>query len=487
MSYSDKRAHLYLLILIGCIGVILRVYYVFYYSLWLDEMMQVVAASASWQEIFGLVALHSSPPLDYIIMKIVILLFGKSDWIVRMPALLFGSASIYAFYSFARSLTGRDTALTAAALMALSPMAIVYSQEARMYSLFLLLSLISFRLTLLVIEKNNFKTNLYLGMVNGLLLLTHYFGIFVIAGETILLLAALLLDSDKRRSAGLIMISPVVSFLMFLPWLPGLLAHVGRFGGEVRYALWADRYFFISIFSSFTIFAGRPDAWFNAHLLVFMAGIFQTWRNKEKNVLVVALALVGMLGMLLGVTFFRKIVTPRNVLFLLPLFLLVCAYGINTLLQFFRIPSLVGNLAVVLLILWPAMRLPLIYHKINWRDAAQYVEQHLRGEEKVITTDCLSRSCLAYYLDPGADYVIMGKRGLESANVPGDKIWVVNDQLLAGIKAKRFLGWAAIPPTAYDAIGEQTLDEYNVLMGRPVQQFTFQDRNLNIYYLQPVS
>ena len=83
MKDTDHSQYFYLLMLIGCVGVILRAYRVLYHSLWLDEMMQVMVASAPWEDIFGLVALHSSPPLDYILMKTVILLFGKSDWIVR--------------------------------------------------------------------------------------------------------------------------------------------------------------------------------------------------------------------------------------------------------------------------------------------------------------------------------------------------------------------------------------------------------------------
>lgn len=485
MKNTDQNQYFYLLILIGCIGVILRAYHVFYHSLWLDEMMQVMVASAAWKDIFRLVTLHSSPPLDYILMKTVILLFGKSDWIVRMPSLLFGSASIYVFYSFSRAVTDRDNALMAATLIALSPMAIVYSQEARMYSLFLFLSLISFNLTRLLIEKNNARASLFLGIVNGLLMLTHYFGIFVIAEETILLLFVLLFDADKRRSTKLIMINLIVSFFIFLPWLPGLLAHVGRFGGEVRYALWADRFFFISIFSSFTIFAGQQDAWFYSYLFLFMISIILAWRKNDTSVLMVALALVGMMGMLLGVTLFRKIVTPRNVIFLLPLFLLVCSYGIHTILTFFRTPAVVRIFLVILLVLWPAIRLPLVYHKINWRDAAQYIQKHSREEEKVITTDFISRSCLAYYLVPEADYVIMGKRALESTNDSEGKIWVVNDELIERIEAKRFPGWAVIPPETYGAVSAQTLDEYNTIMGWPVKQFKFEERNLNIYYVQP--
>ncbi len=192
---SKNQHYLLSLFILCCLGFSFRIYNI-NVSLWCDEMMQATAASAEWKELFHLMTRYSSsPPLDYVVMKIVILCFGKADWVLRMPAFLFGVASIPVFYYFSRSLAEQKTALVAAILLALSPIAIDYSQEARMYSLFLFLSLISFIAALRLAEKNNFTCSLLLGAVNGLLLLAHYFGIFVIAYETIFLMSVALLQA----------------------------------------------------------------------------------------------------------------------------------------------------------------------------------------------------------------------------------------------------------------------------------------------------
>lgn len=200
-----KKNHQYSLALfiICCIGFVFRIYNI-NASLWCDEMMQATAASAEWKDLLYLVANHSSPPLDYAVMKTVILFFGNSDWILRMPAFLFGVAAIPVFYYFSRSLAEQKTALVAATLLALSPVALYYSQEARMYSLFLFLSLISFIAALRLAEKNSFTYSLLLGAVNGSLFLIHYFGIFVIAYETIFLMSVTLCAVEKKthRTVG---------------------------------------------------------------------------------------------------------------------------------------------------------------------------------------------------------------------------------------------------------------------------------------------
>jgi len=479
---KTHRGHYYILIIIGCIGFILRVYHLNYHSLWLDEMMQVMVASAEWKDLFKLVSSHSSPPLDYILMKPVILLFGNADWVVRMPALLFGLASIPAFYFFFFFITDRKKASIAATLLIFSPMAIYYSQEARMYSMFLFLSLISYILTLRFIEKNNFKTSLSLGAVNGLLILAHYFGIFVIGLETILLVMLLLFGADKKRRAELMVVNLMISFLIFLPWLPSLLAQINHFGGEVQYALRADRYFFKPILVHFT--SGKLDAWLYSYVFIFIISTAFAWRNNEKKLVIVALSMVGLLGMFFGVAFFKRIVTPRNVIFLLPLFLLVCSYGINVFITFLKINHLLGILIVAFLVFWPASRDYIVYRKVNWKGAARYIQQHSVGKEKVVISESVCRGCLAYYLVPEADYVVMRKYWLETINDPRWKIWVINEELIKKIEEKRFSGWVVIPPVASKGVSKQALNKYNKMMGQPVRQFKMGERSLNIYYVQ---
>jgi hypothetical protein len=78
----------------------------------------------------------------------------------------------------------------------------------------------------------------------------------------------------------------------------------------------------------------------------------------------------------------------------------------------------------------------------------------------------------------------MRARWRETANDPGWKIWVMDDELIAEIKGKRFSGWVVIPPSAFLAVAEQQLDEYNALMGQPVKQYHISQRSLNIYRIQ---
>ena len=479
---THRGYYLYILFIVTSIGFILRVRHLNYHSLWLDEILQVMVASAEWGNLFSLVSSHSSPPLDYILLKCVIAIFGTADWVVRMPALLFGAASLPVFYFLVVGLTNRQHALIATILLAFSPMAILYSQEARMYSLFLFLSLISYAVTLLLIKKNDLKTGLFLSVVNGVLILTHYFGIFVIVMEATLLTGLLLCNADKKRRAELIVINLLLAFFIFLPWLPSFLS--AQVDMEIPYALGADSRFFKSILLFFTTLGGKPDAWFYSYMLTFMIGAILAFRTNEKRVMIVVVSVVGMLSILFGVAFFKKIVTERNLIFLLPLFLFVCAYGVNAFLTYLKITPIVGTLIVAFLLFWPGYRDHSSYRKVNWRGAAQYIQQHLGKGERVITTDFISRASLAYYLVPEAEYVLMRKQWRETTNNPQWKIWVINDELIKKIQEQRFSGWAVIPPVTFRLVSIETLDSYNDMMGHPVKQFQLGQRPLNIYYLR---
>lgn len=470
-----------MLLIIITAGLVIRGLFLNRQSLWFDEMAQAAVAQAAWKEMFPLITRHSSPPLDYVLMKLVMLLFGTADWVVRMPALVFGVAAIAALYLFACSLTDRESGLPAAALLAFSPMAISYSQEARMYSLFLFLSLVSYLLARRFIERNDPASGAWLGIANGLLLLTHYFGVFVIAGEGMILLWGMRSKEGRKRRAALMAVAMLIPLAMFLPWLPYFIAQLEYTGGEAGYALRADPLFFKSIISSFAPTAGGHRGWLYGYLLLFVAGAAYAWRNRQHRVLTVVVCLTVMLCLLFALSYATRVVTARNAIFLLPLFLLVCAHGVRAVSARSKIPPAAAALLLMLVLAWPAAQAARGGGKINWRDAAAYIREHASADEKVVTSDFISRACLAYYLDPEANYAIMRSRWRDTANKPGWKIWVINERLLRDIEEKRLSGWAIIPPSALLAVTEAQLDEYNDLMGRPVKQFKLFKRSLNIY------
>src|SRR5262249_1414817 len=87
---------------------------------------------------------ESAPPLYYALAWVWAQLFGTGELGLRSLSALAGVATIPVAYLIGEQLRSRRTGLVAAALVAVNPMLLWYSQEARAYALFGLLSAVSF-------------------------------------------------------------------------------------------------------------------------------------------------------------------------------------------------------------------------------------------------------------------------------------------------------------------------------------------------------
>jgi uncharacterized membrane protein len=84
------------------------------------------------------------PPPFFLLQRIVARTLGDSVWTRRLPAALFGTASLVALFWFTLRLFGEArTALLATALAAVSPFHVVLAQTAREYSLWLLMTCVA--------------------------------------------------------------------------------------------------------------------------------------------------------------------------------------------------------------------------------------------------------------------------------------------------------------------------------------------------------
>ncbi|HEX5594286.1 MAG TPA: glycosyltransferase family 39 protein [Solirubrobacterales bacterium] len=143
---------------------------------------------------------ESAPPLYYALAWVWTQVTGTGPWGLRSLSALAGVATIPVAFLIGRELRGRRTGLLAAALVAVNPMLIWYSQEARAYALlafFCALSLLYCVRALRVGEETDAgpprdrgdKRDLVLwGVFSALALATHYFAVFPLAAEVILLL-----------------------------------------------------------------------------------------------------------------------------------------------------------------------------------------------------------------------------------------------------------------------------------------------------------
>lgn len=121
--------------------------------------------------------------------------------------------------------------LLAALITTVSPFAIQYSQEARMYSLFGFLMIWSFYFFYKALKKNQTKDWIYWGIFGGLAFYTHYLSLFFFI---IFYLAAVFYDFkfNKASFAKAILltkrfwIGTGTIFLFFLSWMPWFIPHM---------------------------------------------------------------------------------------------------------------------------------------------------------------------------------------------------------------------------------------------------------------------
>jgi mannosyltransferase len=134
---------------------------------------------------------ESAPPLYYGLAWIWTQLTGTGPWGLRSLSALAGVATIPVVFLVGRELRDRRTGFVAAALVAVNPMLIWYSQEARAYSLlafFCALSLLYCVRALRMDEERDKRNFVLWGVFSALALATHYFAVFPLLAEVVLLL-----------------------------------------------------------------------------------------------------------------------------------------------------------------------------------------------------------------------------------------------------------------------------------------------------------
>lgn len=139
-ALTPQRA-LWALAAITLAGLVLRIAWAGQQPLWSDEALTLVIAKWPVHDLL-VRPVDPTPGLYYLLHKWLIP-DGASVTAIRGISIVAGTLSIPAMYAIGRLAIDRSAGLLAAALLALSPPLIDYSQEARVYSLEILLVLVS--------------------------------------------------------------------------------------------------------------------------------------------------------------------------------------------------------------------------------------------------------------------------------------------------------------------------------------------------------
>jgi uncharacterized membrane protein len=129
---------------------------------------------------------ESTPPLYYVLAWAWSRLFGVHEVGLRSLSALFGTATVPVAYLAGRELIGRRTGLAIAAMVAVSPVLVWYSQDARAYALLVLLCAAAL-LFFLRARSGSASDLAWWAVFSALALATHYFAFFPFAVEAALL------------------------------------------------------------------------------------------------------------------------------------------------------------------------------------------------------------------------------------------------------------------------------------------------------------
>jgi mannosyltransferase len=168
-------------------------------SFWYDEAFTPVHVlhASLWATLRSVSHTENTPPLWYVLAWADSRVLGTGEVALRLPSALAGIATVPVAWAIGRELAGRRAAIVCAALVAVNPLFVWYSQEARAYGLFVLMGALAMLCFLRAWREPTPRRMALFALAGVLALLSHYFAVFLLIPMALWLLW----DRRTRRTA----------------------------------------------------------------------------------------------------------------------------------------------------------------------------------------------------------------------------------------------------------------------------------------------
>lgn len=432
--------------LLTLLAFILRRYHLGDESLWFDEADIVSRARQPFSVLvqgftqagengplytlllhYWLAAMDALPLLGQTIHAI----FGSAyEAPVRALSLLFGAASVPPMYLLAQRVGGHWVGLLAATLLAVNPFHIWHSQDAKMYSLLVLMTLVSTLLYLSALQRNTLLLWAAYVVATWIMLTTHSMGVLVLLAQ--LVATPFVLRSRAPGAGGrgplvrwgwamLLIVGP----LFPIAWLrvAALVTNTADFGGWYAPAGLHD--IFGTVLVSFAVNRADPPWEVIGVVTMGVLALVGTWRlispilrpavgeeqveGNDKPTpaqgigpLIIALWLLPIAGLWL-VTLRVPLFQARYLIMALPAYLILAAMGLVWLKR--RQPLLIAVPAILLAMTTGVALAGVNYstqpQKEDWRGAMVYVQDHARPRDLIVVFPGYLRTAIDVYYKPG--------------------------------------------------------------------------------------
>jgi mannosyltransferase len=402
---------LVLLLFLVLLAFTLRVYQLDHFGFWQDEGLTPLRSGYPVREILSNriviqegITRDTHPPLYYLVIHFARALLGESDFAYRYPSVLFGLLLVPLLFQLGRQLDGPTTGFVAAMLAAVNPLQIWYSQEARMYTLVVLLGTLATyilwrSLTAPALSNRALAARLALYLLcAALAIYTHYTAFFLV-GVQLLFWVWLLWQRGERR---LIVGTAVAGSFIALPLLPYTVPRLFT-GAETNYFYVPPWIMLQDVVHGFGLGMTVDFARWEIKLIdlgvavLLLLGLVAFRSARQHNGLSRAFLLSYLLAAVVGLMLGSILLKPmymgvRHIMLGSPAFFLLAARGMLALPERPRqLPLLVG---VLLLLVGPAVSLhnlyvdPL-YAKDDVRALVATIEQRAGSNDVVLYNNAI--------------------------------------------------------------------------------------------------
>jgi mannosyltransferase len=387
-----------LLVLIAGIAAVLRFHSLAAKSFWFDEGVSVTIARLDWYNFVRILWRREANMSLYYLFLHFWLHFGGSEFFVRTLSVVFAIASIPAIYLLGRRIFDSRAGLIAAVLLAVNAYHVQYSQEARGYSLMVLLCLLSslyFLKCLAEPSSRNYTAYVlssglavYAQFFSGLLVIAQWFSLSFLDGEPCAPQTRTRIRNDWRWIA--LLTSPVVLFVATTG--TGPLRWVQRPGLK---DLWVFALHLTGNGGPLLLFAYAAPCF--AALLPALRGARRVpWRSWRYRFLLLWLLFPILLTLALSLV--KPLFVPRYFIFCLPALLLLAACGVAGLRPAWL------RLAAVLFLCALSFRGAMGYYELDldiqrddWRSATRYLLDNAKPGDALLFHVPMGRMSYEFY------------------------------------------------------------------------------------------
>ncbi len=377
-------------------------------SFWEDEVFTVLVVRHDFGGMLAAIpASEATPPLYYVLAWGWTHLFGDGEVGLRSLSALIGTAAIPVAFLAGRALVASRVGIVAAALIAVNPLLVWYSQEARSYALLVLTGGVSILLLIRALQVPSRAHLLWWAVACCIAVATHYFALFLVIPEA----AWLLVRVTPRRRVALALVPVVAVCAALLP----LALH------QRKHPLWIQEIGLASraveIPGIFLIGFESPAPFVLvaiAGLLVLVAGWLLVYRSSRVEqhaaLLVAGIGLVAvLLPLILSVAGVDFLLYKNVIAAVFPL-ALAAAVGFAASRASRVGPAAAAALCVLSIGIVLATAWEPKYHREDWRSVAAVLSEPA-GARAIVVTPYAGKEPLELYL--GATAVTEGQAALK--------------------------------------------------------------------------